>query len=100
MYDLIDLLADIDNAWNEIGMALRVDESVLDNLSRSPQHTAEAKLQKVIAHWMKKKSPRAPVTWEYLISAIEGPILQFSLSIYLLIIKCAYIHPLGLNADE
>lgn len=56
-------------------MALRVDRGVLDNLSRSPQHTAKAKLQNVITHWMKKKSPKAPVTWEYLISAIEGRIL-------------------------
>ena len=75
MYDLIDLLADVDSNWNEIGMALRVDENILADLSRSPQHTAKAKLQNVITNWMKKKSPKAPVTWKYLISATEGRIL-------------------------
>ena len=69
---LINLLADVSNKWQEIGLALGVKQKDLDSLSSDL--TNEVKLAKVIENWMKTQS--SPVTWETVISAIEGPIVD------------------------
>ena len=71
---LCPLLANMDNRWNEIGIALDVRENVLDGL-RQRQGSDTVKLSEVINSWMTTKST-SPITWETVISAIEGPVVQ------------------------
>ena len=61
--------------WHEIGLALKVGDNVLKGL----QHQGEAKsnvvkLNEVIDSWITTKS--SPVTWDTLITAIEGPFVN------------------------
>ena len=72
-YDLLHLLADMENSWQLIGLALGVSCDSLDGLSRSHE-TSMTKLSKVISEWMNSHS--SPVTWETMISTIEGPIVN------------------------
>ena len=72
-YDLLDLLADMKNSWQDIGLALRVPSDYLNGLSRS-HNTLTFKLSEVIRKWMVSQS--SPVTWKTVISAIEGPIVS------------------------
>ena len=65
---LINLLASISNKWQEIGIALNIEQNVLDGLSSGLADNV--KLAKVIENWMNTQS--SPVTWETVISAIEG----------------------------
>ena len=70
---LINLLANVSNKWKEIGVALNVEQNFLDGLSKSLDSN-EIKLTKVIENWMNTQSSHA--TWETVISAIEGPIVN------------------------
>ena len=72
-YDLLHLLADMINSWQDIGLALRVSSVYLDGLSCS-HDTLIIKLSKVIRNWMDSHS--SPVTWETVISAIESPFVD------------------------
>ena len=71
--DVLTLLADLSARWKTIGLALRVKSNTLDGLSLSLQPNSD-KLADVIEDWISTKS--SPVTWETLINAIEGPLLQ------------------------
>ena len=70
---MLDLLADLSACWETIGIALRVDDNALDTLSRSSDSDT-IKLNNVIRTWKSTKS--SPDTWETLISAIEGRIVN------------------------
>ena len=67
---LINLLSDIEHKWYEIGCALKVQQDVLDNL----QHSNLLNLSDVIRIW--KDTRPSPVTWETVIHAIAGPIVN------------------------
>ena len=58
--------------WREIGIALKVEPNFLHGLSSSSDSN-EVKLDNVIEKWMNTQS--SPVTWETVISAIEGSIV-------------------------
>ena len=72
-HDLLELLVDINDQWNIIGLALKVPFNVLNGLQSSPLHNT-VKLSQVIHTWL--TSQRSPVTWETVISAIEGKIID------------------------
>ena len=67
---LINLLVDIEHKWHEIGCALQVQQDVLENL----QHSNLLNLSDVIFIW--KDTRPSPITWETVIDAIEGPIVN------------------------
>lgn len=71
---LCSLLANIDGKWNEIGIALEVHKNVLDGLHQK-QVSNTVKLSEVINSWVTTEST-SPVTWETVISAIEGPVVD------------------------
>ena len=72
-YEALSQLADISAKWEEIGLAFKVPPNKLDGL-QSDHSSVTGKLSKVITLWMESKS--LPVSWETLISAIEGPIVN------------------------
>ena len=67
-------MANINDKWNEIGIALGVEENVLSGLRQS-QNTNTVKLSEVINSWITTKS-KTTVTWETVISAIGGPVVN------------------------
>ena len=67
-YEVLKLLADNDDRWNEIGIYLKVRMNVLKGLQHKPCSNA-VKLAEVINTWIDSRS--SPVTWETVISAIE-----------------------------
>ena len=71
---LCSFLANINDKWNEVGIALGVQENVLSGL-RQRQDTDTVKLSEVINTWITTESI-SPVTWETVISAIEGPVVN------------------------
>ena len=71
---LCSLLANVDDKWNEVGIALGVQENVLSRL-RQRQDSNTLKLFEVINSWITTEST-SPVTWETVISAIEGPVVD------------------------
>ena len=74
-FKVLDLLADISSRWQTIGLALRVDGNTLSGISRNNAHDSDAvKLDIVIETWKSTKS--SPYTWETLISAIGGPLVN------------------------
>ena len=66
-------MADISAKWEEIGLALGVSQNDLNGL-RHDNSSNMIKLSQVIALWIQSKS--SFVSWETLISAIEGPIVN------------------------
>lgn len=73
MYQLRYLLADISSRWREIGLALGISDNDLDNISSVVQDSM-SKMCKMITKWIETKS--SPVTWDMIIFAIEGPIVD------------------------
>ena len=71
--DLLNLLADIDYEWHEIGLALRVEVRVLESCERSNEDNGR-KLFKVINSWM--TSMVNEISWKTIIAAIECPIVN------------------------
>ena len=69
----VTLLANISADWEKIGLALNVSRNDLKSL-RQKNIDETIKLSEVIAKWMETES--SPVTWETVISAIEGPIVN------------------------
>ena len=67
------MLADISADWEVIGIALGVTQNDLKGFQQE-NIDKTVKLSRVIAKWMKTES--TPVSWETLISAIEGPIVN------------------------
>ena len=66
-------MASISVHWQDIGLALKVSEYELDRLVDGAG-SDNSKLSKVLRLWRDTES--SPVTWEALISAIEGPIVN------------------------
>ena len=71
--ELLKLLANIDNKWHEIGLSLKVANNVLNGLA-SENSTNILKLDQVLQSWIETES--SPVTWDIIITAIEGPIVN------------------------
>ena len=74
LHKILNLLADISDKWMEIGLALQTSQNTLHTLQRSTTMTDIAKLFEVLNTWIATQS--SPVTWETIISAIEGPIVM------------------------
>ena len=70
--EALSQLADISAKWKEIGLALKVSRNELDGLQRD--HSSIIKLSEVITLWIESES--SPVSWETLITAIEGGIVK------------------------
>ena len=70
-YDLLSHLNDINSQWRVIGLALCITENDLDGLNGKPTE----KLSKVINIW-KTGGDQEHITWNTVISAIEGPIVN------------------------
>ena len=66
-------MVDISHQWNIIGIALKVSDNVLEDLQTSEKHS-KVKLNTVIRTWF--TSQPSPVTWDTVISAIEGRIVN------------------------
>ena len=71
---LCHLLASMDDKWHEIGIAFSVPKNVLSGLDHK-QCSNTIKLFEVINSWITTES-KHPVTWETVISAIEGPVVD------------------------
>ena len=69
-HDLHNLFSVINDKWYEIGLTLQVHCNVLDDLKHSQKNDID-KLDEIIKIW--KDTQSSPVTWETMITAIEGP---------------------------
>ena len=73
--DLLGMLVDIDYCWEKIGIALKVEHRVLADLF--PRHEDNTfKLARVLRSWMNQMPTN--ITWEVVLTAIEGPIVKHS----------------------
>ena len=72
--EAVSLLTNISADWEVIGIALGVSQIDLKGL-QPESFNITVKLSQVIAKWMETESS-SPVSWETLISAIEGPIVN------------------------
>ena len=70
---VLSLLADISSNWEEIGLALDVSKNDLKGLKQD-RSSNTIKLSEVIDLWA--QSQTSTFSWETLISAIEGPIIN------------------------
>ena len=70
--DLLNLLANIEHKWYEVGSSLGVQTSVLNGLSQSNK-TNMVRLAEVLTSW--RDTTSSPVTWENIIRSMEGPIV-------------------------
>ena len=73
-HELLNLLADISNLWHEIGLSLKVPNSILGGLKRS-QDSDAIKLSEVIQSWLTTTESHF-VTWETMIDSIKSPIVN------------------------
>ena len=71
-HDLLYLLADINYLWDKIGASLRVPYNIIGSLHRSNENDSY-KLYEILQTWKESKS--SPVTWENVITEVEGPIV-------------------------
>ena len=75
-HELLNLLADISHLWPEIGLSLDVSDNVLDGLI-SCQERDTVKLAKIIDSWLISNTSQPHfITWETVIDAIKGPIVN------------------------
>ena len=72
-HDLLNLLADIDDRWYEIGLSLKVGDNILNGLE-SEKRKNVIKLNEILQSWMTTKS--SPVTWDTVITAMKGPLVN------------------------
>ena len=72
-HELLDLLADINDKWYEIGLSLKVANNVLNGLT-TQNMTNILKLDKVLQTWIESES--SLVTWYTMITAIEGRLVN------------------------
>ena len=73
-HELLNLLADINDKWYEIGVSLKVPQNVLNGLTSS-QLSNTYKLDQVIESWLTTTESHL-VTWETVIDAIKSPIVN------------------------
>ena len=69
----MSLLTDIEYEWDEIGIALEVEDRVLRGLNRSHEDNT-TKLITVLRSWMDTFPSRS--TWDVVLAAVEGPIVK------------------------
>ena len=72
-HDLLNLLADIDDKWYEIGLSLKVGDNVLNRLESEKKKNI-IKLDLVLQSWITTKS--SPVTWDTVITAMKGRVVN------------------------
>ena len=72
--DLSKRLMDVDNQWEDIGIALSIPQAHLDRLKHS-SYSDSGKLFEVLTIWKSIAEPHL-FTWETVIAAIEGPIVN------------------------
>ena len=72
--DLSQRLTDVDNQWEHIGIALSIPRAHLDHL-RNSSYSDSDKLFEVLTIWKSIAEPHL-FTWETVIAAIEGPIVN------------------------
>ena len=72
-YEVLNLLASISVHWQDIGLVHKVSEYELDRLVDGAGSN-NSKLSKVIR--LRRDTESSPVTWEALISAIEGSLVN------------------------
>ena len=71
---LIDLnevyseLMEASNNWFNLGLALKIDHSTLDNLS-TQHHENKTRLREMLAIWFTSRS--APLTWDHLCKCLR-----------------------------
>ena len=70
-HDLLNLLAKIKHKWYELGLSLRVEDSVLESLHDGANDMK--KLNKALTSWRDTMS--SPITWKNIIESVEGPIV-------------------------
>ena len=70
-HDLLNQLAKIKHKWYELGLSLRVEESVLESLQDGTNYLK--KLNKVLISW--RDTISSPVTWKNIIELLEQPIV-------------------------
>lgn len=91
---LLECLVSIEDKWQEIGLALDVSSRVLNGAKNEQSNTI--KLSVVIESWI-TTTTSSPITWETIISAVEGPIVNNKKKAkeivdYLIKCKCVYIY--------
>jgi hypothetical protein len=69
---LLEFLSGISNKWENIGVALEVDQAFLSGQRKEPTDD-QIRLYYVLKKWI---SNDVDVTWDKIIEVIEGPIVQ------------------------
>ena len=72
-HKLLELLADIDDKWYEIGLSLKVGDNILNSLTSETRKNV-IKLNQILQSWITTKS--SPVTWDTVITAMKGPFVN------------------------
>ena len=72
------MLSSVTAKWQEMGGLLGVDTNTIDGLCYS-NFTDEVKMSKMLQSWLDNKP--TPVTWDHLITVIEGPLQLKSLAV-------------------
>ena len=73
-HELLDLLADIDDKWREVGLAFHVPDNILNGI-KCNNDSNKVKLSEVIDAWI-TTNEACSVTWDEVISAIGGSIVD------------------------
>ena len=75
---LLNLLSPMSAQWEEIGGLLGVDANTINGL-HTLNLTNQVKLDKMLQSWLDNEP--TPVTWNNVISVLEGPLKKKSLAI-------------------
>ena len=75
---LLRFLSSITSKWQEIGDLLGVDPNTIEELYHS-NFSAQVKMSKVLQSWLDNEP--TPVTWDNVISILNGPLQKKSLAI-------------------
>ena len=74
---LLNFLSPVSAHWEEIGGLLKVDANTINGLHTS-NLTNQVKLDKMLQSWFNNEP--TPVTWNNIISILEGPLNNKSLA--------------------
>ena len=77
-YMLLNLLSPVSAQWQEIGGLLKVHPNIINGLQISSL-SDQVKLDKMLQYWLDNEP--TPVTWNNVISVLEGPLKKKSLAI-------------------
>ena len=70
VYDLLNLLAEIEHEWYGIGLTLRVPAAKLEDLLQQERLPSKVKLFKVLNCWINQRT--TAVTWNSIITAVKS----------------------------